>query len=143
MGTPIKSIQDIGKKFIDVTPGRAVQYAEGSAAPRVDWEQATAAAEGRFEEGIQLAIQRKAFGKGVREAGTAKQQKGVKEKGVSRWPVGIRLALAAYVKGFGPYRDEIERTELPPKYPRRDPRNLDRVAALNKALGELYERQGS
>lgn len=139
----IKSIQDIGQKFIDVTPQRAVQYANGCKKPRRDWQQATEAAEDRFEAGVQKAIQLKSFGRGVREAGTAKQQKGVEEKGVARWPVGVRLALSAFVKGFGPYRDEIERTELPQRYARRDPRNLDRVGAICKALGELKERQGS
>ena len=138
----IKSIADIGKKFITVTPGRSAQYEEGCAAPKVDWQQATEAAEDRYEEGVQKAITLKSFGRGVREAGTAKQQLGVKTKGVARWPVGIRLALAAFVKGYGPYRDEIERTTLPQRYARRDPRNLDRVAAIDKALGELKERSG-
>ena len=138
----IKSIADIGKKFIDVTPQRAKEYGEGVKSPKRDWQQATEAAEENFEQGVQLAITRKAFGKGVKEAGTAKYQAGVAEKGVARWPVGVRLALAAFVKGFGPFRDEIERTTLPARYPRRDPRNLDRVAAIDKALGELKERQG-
>jgi hypothetical protein len=137
----IKSIADIGKKFIDVTPGRAVQYGEGVKSPKVDWETATAAAEPRFEEGIQKAVQLKSYGRGVKEAGTAKYQEGVRTKGIARWPAGIRLALAAFVKGYGPFRDEIERTTLPQRYARRDPRNLDRVAAIDKALGELKERQ--
>jgi len=138
----IKSIAEIGKKFIDVTPQRQSEYGEGVKAPKVDWESATAAAEPNYEDGVQKAIARKAFGHGVKEAGTAKYQKGVAEKGVARWPVGVRLALAAFVKGFGPYRDEIERTTLPPRYARRDPRNLDRVAAIDKALGDLKERAG-
>jgi len=138
----IKSIADIGKKFIDVTPGRSAQYEEGVKNPKVDWETATAAAEDRFEEGITKAISLKSFGKGVKDAGTAKYKDGVIKKGVARWPAGIRLALAAFVKGYGPYRDEIERTTLPQRYARRDPRNLDRVAAIDKALGELKERQG-
>jgi len=138
----IKSIQEIGKKFIDVTPGRSAQYAAGVKDPKKNWEDATAAAEDSYEEGVSKAMQRKAFSKGVKEAGNAKYQKGVADKGVSRWPVGIRLALGAFVKGFGPFRDEIERTTLPQRYARRDPRNLDRVAAIDKALGELKERMG-
>lgn len=139
----IKSIADIGKKFIDVTPQRSAEYAAGVKAPRRDWQQSTEASEDRYEEGVQKAIQLKAFGRGVREAGTAKYQKGVADKGASRWPVGIRLALAAFIKGFGPYRDEIERTTLPQRYARRDPRNIDRVAAIDKALAELKERMGT
>lgn len=139
----IKSIQDIGKKFIDVTPQRSAEYAAGVAKPRKDWEQSTVAAEDAQKEGVLKAIQLGSYVKGVKKAGTSKYQDGVKTKGVSRWPVGIRLALKAFVDGFAPYRDEIERTTLPERYARRDPRNLDRVGVLCKALGELKERQGS
>jgi len=41
-----------------------------------------------------------------------------------------------YEKGFAPYRDEIEKTALPPRYPRRDPRNIQRVATIAAALGK-------
>jgi hypothetical protein len=136
----IKSIKDIAKKFTDVTPQRATEYGEGVKNPRRDWETATEAAEDIYEQGVQAAIARKAFGKGVKDAGSGKYQKGVSEKGVARWPVGVRLAGPAFEKGFGIYRDEIERTTLPQRYARRDPRNLERVAAIAKALGDLKER---
>lgn len=136
----IKSISDISKKFIDVTPGRSAQYEEGVRNPKKDWATATAAAESSFEAGIQKAVQNKSFGKGVKAAGTPKYQKGVVEKGVSRWPVGVSLAQEAFAKGFGPFRDIIERTTLPQRYARRDPRNLARVAAIAKALGDAKER---
>ena len=126
----IKSISDIAKKFIDVTPGRAAQYEDGVRNPKKDWEKSTMAAEANFEAGIQKAVQLKSFGKGVKEAGTAKYQKGVTEKGVSRWPVGVSLAQEAFAKGFGRFRDVIERVVLPPRYARRDTRNLARVAAI-------------
>lgn len=138
----IKSIAEIGKKFIEVTPGRSAQYAAGVRNPKKDWETATAAAEPAFEAGVQKAIATKAYGKGVKLAGKAKYQKGVEEKGVARWPVGVSLAEEAFITGYGPYRDEIERTTLPQRYARRDPRNLARVSALTKALGDLKEKRG-
>ncbi len=138
----IKSITEIAKKFIDVTPGRSAQYAEGVRNPKKDWETATVAAESSFEAGIQKSIANKAFGKGVKNAGKAKYQKGVEEKGVARWPVGVSLSEDAFAEGFGPYRDEIERTQLPARYARRDPRNLMRVSAVTKALGDLKEKRG-
>jgi len=138
----IKSISDIAKKFIDVTPGRSAQYADGVRNPKKDWQQATEAAEANFEAGVQKAVANKSFGKGVKEAGTAKYQKGVAEKGISRWPVGVSLAQDAFAKGFGPFRDVIERTTLPQRFARRDPRNLLRVAAIAKALGDAKERKG-
>lgn len=138
----IKSIADIAKKFIDVTPTRASQYADGVKNPKKDWEQATLAAEANYEAGIQKAVQLKSFGKGVKEAGTSKYKDGVEQKGVARWPVGVSLAQEAFAKGYGPYRDIIERTTLPARYARRDPRNLARVAAICKPLGEAKEQRG-
>ena len=138
----IKSLAEISKKFIDVTPQRAAEYEAGVKSPKRDWEQSTVAAEANFEAGIQKAVQNKSFGKGVKAAGNAKYQKGVIEKGVSRWPVGVSLSQQAFADGYGPYRDEIERTKLPPRYPRRDPRNLARVAAIDKPLGQLKEKIG-
>jgi hypothetical protein len=41
-----------------------------------------------------------------------------------------------YEKGFAPFRDEIEKTALPPRFPKRDPRNIARVSALNVALAK-------
>jgi len=138
----IKSIAEITQKFVDVTPGRSAQYAEGCAKPKKDWATATEAAEDGYEQGVQAGIQRKAFGKGVKAAGTAKLQNGIKTKGVSRWPVGVRLAGAAFNTGYGPYRDEIERIVLPERYRRRDPRNIDRCAGICKGLGDLKEKLG-
>ena len=138
----IASIADISKKFITVTPGRAGEYEAGVRNPKKDWEQATIASEANFEAGVQKAIQAKSFGKGVKAAGNEKYKKGVIEKGVSRGPVGVQLSQDAYATGFGPFRDIIERVQLPQRYPRRDPRNLARVAAITKALGEAKERMG-
>jgi len=137
----IKSIADISQKFIDVTPQRGAQYEEGVRNPRRDWAQATMAAEASFEAGISKAVQLKSFGKGVKAAGTQKYKDGVATKGVSRWPVGVSLAKDAFAKGFGPFRDVIERTTLPQRFARRDPRNLLRVAAIAKALGDAKEKR--
>ena len=136
----IKSIADISKKFIDVTPQRAPQYEEGVRNPKADWATATAAAEGNFEAGIQNAIAKKRFGKGVKNAGTQKYQNGAIQKGVAHFAAGVAMSQEAYAKGFGPFRDTIERTTLPQRFARRDPRNLMRVAAIAKALGEQKER---
>lgn len=136
----IKSIAEIRKKFVDVTPQRAAEYAAGVKSPKRDWETATVAAESNFEAGVQKAVANKSFGKGVKKAGTTKYLQGVETKGVNRWPVGVSLAGEAFEKGFAPFRDVIERTNLPPRFARRDPRNLARVASIAKALGEAKEK---
>ncbi|GAI64762.1 unnamed protein product, partial [marine sediment metagenome] len=68
-----KSAIDIAKKWVRVTSERTEDYEEGVNNPAKDWEKETLAAEGRYEAGIKDSIIRKAFGKGVKKVGTAKQ----------------------------------------------------------------------
>lgn len=135
----IKNINDIAKKFADVTPQRANEFVAGVESSTVDWAQATAAAEGAYQDGVTKAIARKAFGKGVNRAGSEKYKKGVREKGATRFAAGVALAGPAYAEGFAPYHQVISALTLPPRYARRDPRNLQRVAAVASALGKAKE----
>lgn len=135
----IRSIEQIAKKWADVTPMRTDDYAAGVLNPRRDWATATAAAEPSYEMGVTQGIAKKKFGKAVKKAGTPKWQKGATEKGTTRWGPGVALAEPEYKAGFGPFRDVIERTTLPPRYARRDPRNLARVKAICDALSAAAE----
>ncbi|MBA7699636.1 hypothetical protein ES703_108335 [subsurface metagenome] len=135
----IRSIEQIARKFASVTPGRTEDYRFGVENPRRDWANATAAAESAYEGGVTQAIAKKRFGKGVKAAGTEKWSRGAIEKGTARWGPGVTLGEAAYRTGFAPFRDAIERVTLPPRYPRRDPRNLERVKAIVNALTAAKE----
>ena len=130
----IRSIEQIAKKFAQVTPGRTEDYRMGVENPRRDWATATAAAENAYESGVTQAIAKKRFGKGVKKAGSETWQKGAIEKGTARWGPGVVLAQEKYARNFAPFRDAIERTTLPPRFARRDPRNLDRVKAVVNSL---------
>lgn len=130
----IKSSGAIAEKWSRVTPQRNADYEAGVRQPGKDWANNTAAAEASYEGGVQNAIQQKRFGKGVKNAGTGKWQAKTLEKGTQRWGPGVSVAQADYEAGFAPYRDEIERTSLPPRYPKGDPRNIERVSKLAKAL---------
>lgn len=130
----IRSIEHIARKFAAVTPGRTEDYKAGVENPRRDWGTAAAAAEGAYEAGVTQAIAKKRFGKGVKAAGTEKWQRGAVEKGTARWGPGVMLSQDLYARNFAPYRDAIERATLPPRYAKRDPRNLERVKAVVNAL---------
>ena len=137
----IRSIEQIAKKFAAVTPGRTEDYRFGVENPRRDWATATAASEPAYEGGVTQAIAKKRFGKGVKAAGTDKWQRGAVDKGTSRWGPGVTLAQDLYARAFAPFRDAIERVTLPPRYPRRDPRNLERVKAVVNALVAAKEQR--
>ena len=130
----IKSLDKIAKKWQTVTPGRASEYQDGITSPRRSWEQATSAAAAAQAEGVQAAIANGSFEKGVAKAGDAKWKRGALEKGVRRWPEGVRLGGEEYRAGFAPYHSAIQAVSLPPKGPKGDPRNYDRVRAIGEAL---------
>jgi len=130
----IRSIEAIAKKWASVTPGRTEDYRNGVQNPRTPWAGAAAAAESAYEAGVTQAIAKKKFGKGVKAAGDEKWQRGAVDKGTARWGPGVALAESDYRSGFAPFRDAIERVTLPPRYARRDPRNLQRVKAIVDAL---------
>jgi hypothetical protein len=135
----IKDLAKIAKKYVDVASNAGPQYEDGVRNPRVDWEQATMAAEGAYQDGVTKAISQHRFGKGVKKAGTAKQQRGAIEKGVARYGAGITLAKGAFQDGFAPYHQVISNVTLPQRFAKRDPRNLQRVAVIAKALGDAKE----
>lgn len=136
----IARIEDIAAKWVRVTPGRSADYEAGVRAPRVDWADATEAAADRWNAGVDRARTEGLFGRGVREAGTARWQSRTLAVGVPRWGPGVAASEEAYRTGFRPYRDVIEAVTLPPKGPRGDPGNIERVRVLAAALYEARVR---
>lgn len=130
----IRSVDSIAKKWAEVTPMRADDYAFGIANPRRPWAAATKNAESAYEDGVRSAISRKAFGKGVTKAGDEKWARKASTRGVANWGPGVADAQGDYQAGFAPYREAIAAVKLPPRYARRDPRNLARVKAVVDAL---------
>ena len=112
----------------------ATDYESGVRNPRKDWARATADAEANFDSGIRQAVSEKRFSKGVAKAGTEKWRDKTLSKGVLRYPSGIADAEDDYARGVAPYLDAIEKVTLPPRGPKGDPRNLERVKAINNAL---------
>ncbi|RLC34283.1 MAG: hypothetical protein DRZ76_02960 [Candidatus Nealsonbacteria bacterium] len=130
----IKPIDQIVKKWTEVTPGRAPYYEAGIRNPREDWATRAAAAESAWASGVQDAITQGRFAKGVKRAGTEKWQRKALEVGTRRWPEGIRAAAPDYQSGFAPYHDTLARLTLPERGARGDPKNIERVRVIAQAL---------
>lgn len=125
---------NFAEKWARVTPQRTQDFEEGVRNPRRSWEEATSDSEDRWKTGVQQASQRGSFGKGVKAAGNEKWQRKTEELGTQRFGQGVQAAQDDYQKGFEPFAQVIESTKLPPRFPKGDPRNLDRVKAINEAL---------
>lgn len=130
----IKTLKAISDKWARVTPARAEDYRLGIENPKRDWADETLAAEGNWKAGVDAAAQKGMFGKGVTKAGTNKWQKKALLVGPGRFAEGVYAAKDDYEKGFAPFREAIEKVDLGPRFPRRDPRNLERVKRVVDAL---------
>lgn len=130
----IRSLQHIRDKWVRVTPMRTEDYKLGVANPRRDWEAETAAAADTYKQGVDAAHSKGLFEKGVHRAGTKKWQDKALKKGPGRYSEGVYIAGPDYEKGFAPYREAIAAVDLGPRFPKRDPRNLERVKRVVDAL---------
>jgi len=130
----IRALSDIRDKWTRVTPGRTEDYKLGVKNPRRDWEDETLAAKDNWKAGIDAAAGKDLFAKGVKEAGSKKWQDKALKKGPGRFAEGVYIAGDDYQKGFQPFHEAIERVDLGPRFPRRDPRNIERVKAVVNAL---------
>lgn len=137
---PIKPTAEIAEKWERVTPSRVPDYEAGVRRPRRSWEDATTEAADAYAQGVTAAIAENRFEGGVRAAGDRKWQEKTLQKGPGRWAEGVRISGVDYASGFDPYRDEIERIVLPPRGPRGDPRNIERVRIIADALHALKIR---
>jgi len=132
----IKALSAVREKWTRVTPMRTEDYRLGVQNPKRDWAEETEAAKDNWKMGVDQAAAKDLFVKGVENAGTAKWRERALKKGPGRFAEGVMIASSDYEKGFAPFHAAIERVDLGPRFPRRDPRNLGRVKAVVDALIE-------
>lgn len=131
---PIKSLDAISSKWVRVSQLSGSSYQEGILNPTADWKASTQAAAANYKVAMAASLANDSFTKAVNKSSTANWQKGAIEKGVIRWPEGIRLSTDNYARGFAPFRDVIQQLQLPPRGPKGAPGNIQRVAKLAEAL---------
>lgn len=130
----IRSASAISEKWATVTPARSEEYRKGVENPLKEWEKETGEAAPAWKQGIQAAVARSGFSKGVKAAGQAKWARKTSQVGPTRWGPGVSMAKPDFEAGFAPFAEEIARVKLPPKGPSGDPRNYARVESIGKAL---------
>lgn len=130
----VRDVGAIARKWARVTPQRTEDYLDGVKNPRRDWAESTANAEDNYKAGVTKAANEGRFGRGVRSAGSEKWRKQAIAKGQARFGEGVALGEQDFAAGFEPFRQVIESTKIPPRFPKGDPRNLERVKVLSEAL---------
>jgi len=130
----IRPLSAIREKWTRVTPGRTEDYKLGIKNPRRDWADETEAAATNYKMGVDAAHAKGLFVKGVTKAGTKKWQDKALAKGPGRFAEGVYIAGPDFEDGFKPYHEAIARVDIGPRFPKRDPRNLERVKKIVDAM---------
>ncbi len=136
----VKSSTEIAAKWARVAPTRQQDYEGGVKDPEADWASNATASREAYEAGITESISRGAFQKGIEKAGNDKWRNKAIQIGAGRWGPGVRDAEADMAAGFEPFVSVIERTVLPPRGPRGDPRNMERATIMSRALSDARKR---
>ena len=130
----IRNLQKIGEKWARVTPLRAEDFRLGVESPRRDWANQAIAGKENWKAGITAAAANDSFAKGVSKAGSGRWKEKTLSKGPGRFSEGVMGAAGDFQKGFQPYADVIAGLQLPARFPKGDPRNVERVRAISTAL---------
>lgn len=117
-------------------------YQNGISNPKKDW--ATASLEGgaNYRQGVTAAAAAGRFETGIKKAGVEKWRSNALKKGPGRFAEGVAIGRDEWQKGFSPYHSAIGSITLPPRGPKGDPKNIQRVAAIATVLRQLREKTG-
>jgi hypothetical protein len=130
----VKSIADVSAKWAKRAGAATPEYEAGLGNPKADWAAATQAANAAYQSGVQEAIGRGAFPKGVREAGSEKWSRKALAVGKVRYGPGVTAGLSDYTAGEGPYLDALGRISYPAKGNKGAAQNIERVRAVMDAM---------
>lgn len=130
-------VPDIGRvaqKWAERAGNAQGAYVDGVQNPKQDWAQATAAAAESYKQGVTKAANEGRFARGVTKTGTQKQIQASMQKGSQRFTEGVAIAQPDYTAAMQPVLNTIGAVQLPPRGPKGDPKNLERVRAIDAAL---------
>lgn len=130
----VKDVARSSQKWAQNTGQAGSSYADGVQNPRADWATATQSAQDNYKQAVTKAANEGRFARGVAKAGTAKQQQNALTKGVARFSQGVAVAQPEYASAMEPVLNTIAAVNLPPKKPKGDPSNIQRVTAVATAL---------
>jgi hypothetical protein len=129
----IKPIDQIVKKWQARAGAAGADYVSGIQNPRRPQAASAAAAAQSWATGVQQAVTNGTYAKNV-VAASDKYLRNATGKGAQRYPSGITAASGDFQTGLTPFLTVLANVQLPPRLPKGDPGNIQRVAAVAAAL---------
>lgn len=137
MAINVKPLATIVSKYVANASVAGPAYTAGINSPKQPWAASTAASANTWAAGVQAAITAGTFVAGVNAAGDATWQTKSTTVGAQRYPSGITAGQGKYQANIQPYIQAISALTLPPRNPKGDPANINRVSAVDTALHNL------
>src|SRR5215472_11812122 len=122
----VKSLDSIATKWSQRASSAGQAYKDGVTGA-TGWAAATTAGANNWAAGVNDAATNGRFAKGVNKAGDAAWQNGAINKGASRYAPGVQLAQPAFSQGFSKFQQVLSALQLPARFPKGSPQNIDRV----------------
>lgn len=130
----MKSAQQSASKFVERAGAASSDYVEGAQRTSKDQSANAIAAAPNYAAGVQAAITRGAYAKGLQASGKAGWLKGVTEKGVNRFAEGVASGSAKYATNSGKYDSARSAADSLPRGPKGSEQNFARAKAVGQAL---------
>ena len=131
---PVKPLERIARKWIDRASVAGAEYEAGVRAPRTAWGAAAVAAGAIYRQAVTAAAAEGRFESGVQAAGDAKWQSRSIALGPMRFAQGVQVAEQDYRQKYGQIRSAVEGVTLPAKGPKGSPANVARFQVMRDAL---------
>uniref|UniRef100_A0A6M3LCF5 Uncharacterized protein n=1 Tax=viral metagenome TaxID=1070528 RepID=A0A6M3LCF5_9ZZZZ len=136
MGCTLISKKGSKERWVCRTTEATEEYKKGIKDTTKSWGKCTCEAEDRYKAGVDAAQSRGAFKKGVEKVGRTGFLQKTLLKGPTRFAQGVADGADAYEEGYKPYHAHFPSIFMPTRFPRGDPRNLERCKAVCTAMGQ-------
>lgn len=135
MPQAVKDLATSGVKWSSRASSASTEFETNALAAADKWAKNAQAAMDNYRAGISAANIATRFARGVQQAATAnKFARKLAAVGSSRYSTGVQGAAQDWQTGFGPYHSVLQAVALPPRKPRGDAGNYERVKAVGQAL---------
>lgn len=130
----MKTASQSAQKFVERAGAASGDYVSGAQQTTKDQSAAAIAAAPNYAAGVQAAIARGAYAKGLQTSGKAGWLKGVTEKGANRFAEGVASGAAKYATNSGKYDGARGAASSLPRGPKGSEQNFARAKAVGQAL---------
>lgn len=130
----MKSASSSASKFVERAGAATGDYVTGSQQTTKDQSVNAIAAAPNYAAGVQAAITRGSYAKGLQASGKAGWLKGITEKGQNRFGEGVASGASKYAQNSGKYDAARGAADALPRGPKGSEANFARAKAVGQAL---------